>query len=131
MSPTMRVMRYIIRCAGMELGNSELLERDESMGVAAGAFYPSADYACVQSVFRLFAEATPKTSAQDTDGEKLARYYAARDALGLQLLEPSGRLIRTDAIHIADYSVEAGPDAMEVEVMLSDPSFFQPFPDQP
>jgi hypothetical protein len=100
------------------------------MGVAVGVFYPAPDYSRVQAVFRLFAEATPETSASATDGEKLARYYAARDALGLQLAEPTGRLLRTDTIHIADYSVEAGPDAMEVEVVLSDPTFFQPFPDQ-
>jgi hypothetical protein len=124
------VMRYVIQCAGMVLGHSELLERDESMGVALGAFHPAPDYSRVQAVFRLFAEATPETSAQATDEEKLARYYAARDALGLQLAEPSGRVIRTGTIHISDYSVEAGPDAMEVEVMLDDPSFFQPFPRQ-
>ena len=123
-------MRYIIQCAGMVLGHSELTERDESMGVALGAFYPAPDYARGQAVFRLFAEASPETSAQGTDEEKLARYYVARDALGLQLVEPSGRVVRTDTIHIADYSVEAGHDAMEVEVTLSDATFFQPFPRQ-
>jgi hypothetical protein len=123
-------MRYVIQCAGMVLGHSELLERDQSMGVALGAFYPAPDYSRVQAVFRLFAEATPETSAHATDEEKLARYYAARDALGLQLAEPTGRLIRTDTIHIADYTVEAGPDAIEVEVALSDSTFFQPFSDQ-
>ena len=119
-------MRYVIRCAGMIIGHSELTERDESMGVALGAFHPALDYERVQPIFRLFAEASPETSAQATDEEKLARYYAARDTLGLQLVEPSGRVILTDTIHIADYSLEAGPDAMEVEVTLSDPRFFQP-----
>jgi hypothetical protein len=123
-------MRYVIQGAGIVLGHSELLERDESMGVAMGAFYPAPDYSRVQAVFRLFAEATPETSAHATDEERLARYYAARDALGLQLVEPTGRIVRTDTIHIADYSVEGGPDAIEVEVALRDPTFFQPFPDQ-
>jgi hypothetical protein len=111
----------------MVIGHSELTERDAGMGVAMGAFHPTPEYARVQQVFRLFAEANPETSAEATDEEKLSRYYAARDALELQLAEPSGRLIRTDTIHIADYSVEAGPDALEVEVTLSDPHFFQPF----
>jgi hypothetical protein len=121
-------MRYVIQCQGMVLGHSELPERDESMGVAWGIFYPAPDYSRVQSIFRLFAEATPETSAQPTDEDKVARYYAARDALQLRLTEPTGRLIRTDTIHIADYSLEGGPDAMEVEVVLDDPSFFEPLP---
>jgi hypothetical protein len=121
-------MRYGIRGGGMVLGHSDLAERDESMGVALGAFHPAPDYERVRAIFRLFAEAAAETSAQATDEEKLARYFAARDALGLELVEPSGRVVPTDTIHIADYSVEAGPDAMEVEVMLSDPTFFQPSP---
>lgn len=121
-------MRYLIQCAGMILGHSELTERDESMGVATGTFHPAPDYIRVQPIFRLFAEATPETSAPPTDHEKLARYYAARDALGLQLVEPSGRVIHTDSIHIADYSIEAGPDALEAEVILSDPSFLRQLP---
>ena len=121
-------MRYAIQCQGMLLGHSELLERDESMGMACGAFSPAPDYVRVQAVFRLFAEANAETAAEATDEEKLARYYAARDALGLQLAEPTGRVIPTGVIHIADYTVELGPDAIEVEVVLDDPGFFRSSP---
>jgi hypothetical protein len=109
----------------MVLGHSELLERDEGMGIACGRFHAAADYARVQQIFRLFAEATPETSASPTDEEKLARYYAGRDALGLTLLDSVGREIYTDSIHIADYTVEEGPEALEVEIVLRDPSFFE------
>ena len=121
-------MRYVIQCPGMVVGYSELLERDESMGVACGAFSPGPDYTRVQAIFRLFAEANAETAAEATDEEKLERYYAARDALGLQLAEPTGRVIPTDVIHIADYTVELGPDAIEVEVVLDDPGFFRSSP---
>lgn len=118
-------MRFTVQCAGMVLGHSELLDRDEGMAVAGGAFLPAPDYARVQAVFRLFAEANAETAAQPTDEEKLARYYAARDALGLQLVDASGRRIATRTIHIADYSADAGPGAIEIEVVVEDPAFFQ------
>lgn len=120
-------MLFIVRCAGMVLGHSELIDRDEGMGVAGGSFLPAPDYARVQTVFRLFAEANAETSALPTDEEKLARYYAARDALGLQLVDESGRRVGTRTIHIADYSVEGGPGAIEIEVVLDDPGFFRRF----
>jgi hypothetical protein len=112
----------------MVLGHSELLERDESTGVAGGTFLPAPDYSRVQAIFRLFTEANAETSAQPTDEEKLDRYYAARDALGLELLDASGHHIATRSIHIADYSVEEGPDALEIEVALDNPLFFERFP---
>jgi hypothetical protein len=121
-------MRYVIQAAGMVLGHSDLLERDQSMGVAMGMFHPAPDYARVRAIFRLFVEANAETSAEVTDEGKLARYYVARDALGLELRDPVGRQIGTDAIHIADYSVEAGPDALEVEVIIRDPGFWSRFP---
>jgi hypothetical protein len=64
----------------------------------------------VQPVFRLFAEG------------HLHRYYAARDQLGLELLDAAGRVIPTQAINIADYSADAGEEGFEVEVVLQDPS---------
>src|SRR5712671_5270157 len=111
-------MRYSVEAAGLTLGHSELLERDEGMGVAAGAFVPGPDYAKVQHIFRLFTESNAESSADSTDEETLARYYAARDALGLRLLDPSGREVGTTWIHIVDYSVELGPEALEIDVTI-------------
>ena len=108
----------------MNLGHSELLERDEGTGMAGGAFVPAPDYFRVQTIFRLFVESNAE-SAEPTDEDKLARYYAARDELGLRLVDPRGRTIGTDAIHIADYSVEAGPEALEIEVTIIDPEFWR------
>jgi hypothetical protein len=120
-------MLFTVQCAGMVLGHSELLERDEENGVAGGRFLPAPDYARVQAVFRLFAEANAETAEEPTDEEKLARYYAARDALGLQLVDASGRRIGTRTIHIADYSAEGGTDDIEIEVALAGREFFQRF----
>jgi hypothetical protein len=121
-------MRYVVKAQGMNLGHSELLERDEEMGVAGGSFVPGPDYLQVQPIFRLFIESNAETSAEATDEDKLARYHAARDALGLRLLDSRGREIGTDSIHIADYSVEQGPEALEIEVAIADPGFWRPFP---
>jgi hypothetical protein len=112
----------------MTLGHSELLDRDESLGVAVGAFVPGPDYLQVQPIFRLFTESNAESSAGPTDEDKLARYYAAREALGLRLIDPRGREIGTDFIHIVDYSVERGPEALEIEVAIKDPAFWRPFP---
>jgi hypothetical protein len=121
-------MRYVVQAAGMNLGHSELRDRDERLGVAAGAFVPGPDYPQVQRVFRLFVDSNAESSAAPTDEQMLARYYAARETLGLRLLDPRGREIGTKAIHIVDYSVELGPDALEIEVAIDDPAFWRPFP---
>jgi hypothetical protein len=112
----------------MNLGHSELLDRDERLGVAAGAFVPGPGYRQVQPIFRLFVTSNAESSAQPTDEQMLARYYAAREALGLRLLDPRGREIGTRSIHIVDYSVELGADALEIEVAIDDPVFWRPFP---
>jgi hypothetical protein len=121
-------MRYIIQAAGMNLGYSELLERDEGMGMAAGAFVPGPAYHEVRPIFRLFVESNAESSAESTDEDKLARYSAARDALGLRLLDPRGREIGTESIHITDYSVELGPEALDIEVAITDPEFWRAVP---
>ena len=121
-------MRYTVQAAGMNLGHSELLDRDEGLGVAAGTFVPGPDYTQVQRIFRLFTESNAESSAEPTDEQMLARYYAAREALDLRLLDPRGREIGTKSIHIVDYSVELGPEAMEIDVTITDPAFWRPFP---
>jgi hypothetical protein len=121
-------MRYVVEAKGMNLGHSELLERDEGLGVAAGLFVPGPDYRQVQPIFRLFTESNAESSAEPTNEQMLARYYAAREALGLRLLDPRGREIGTRSIHIVDYSVEQGAESMEIEVAIADPAFWHPLP---
>ena len=118
-------MAFAVRLRGVILGYSDLELTDPSMGVAAGSFRAAPDYSRVQHVFRLFAEAGGETSVEPTDEAKLARYYAARDALELELVDARSRTISTSTIHIADYSVEGGPEAMELEAHITDPQFWK------
>jgi len=55
-----------------------------------------------------------------TDMTLLERYYSARDALNLELVGADGNAIRTTAIHIADYTIEEGPAAIALDVLIPD-----------
>jgi hypothetical protein len=105
---------------GVIVGHSELEERDPSVRRAWGRFRPGLGYELVQPVFRLFSEAVPMPGGEPMDEEKLARYHAARDKLGLELVDALGRRIETTAIHIADYTVEQGEGALQLEVLVGD-----------
>jgi hypothetical protein len=105
------------------VGHSELENADASIGRAWGAFRPGLGYELVQPVFRLFAQAVPKGESS-RDGELLERYYNARDALGLELQDAAGRRIDASAIHIADYTVEEGTGALELDVLIKDESYW-------
>jgi hypothetical protein len=116
-------MRHTIRLQSVVVGYSELENIEPELGRAWGAFRPGLGYELVQPVFRLFAQAVPRDgSAKDT--EMLERYYTARDALQLRLEDPDGRLIRTSAIHIADYTVEEGSAALELDVLISEDRYW-------
>ena len=121
-------MAYVVEAGGSRIGTSELEHADPGMGVLHGRFSPDSGYESLRSVFRMFAEATPETSAQSTNQQLLEQYYRARDALCLRLLDAEGRLIPTTWIHIADFRAEAGPDAIELHVAVADASFWQPRP---
>jgi hypothetical protein len=117
-------MRHTIRLQSVVVGYTELENIEPELGRAWGAFRPGFGYELVQPVFRLFAQAVPRDgSAKNTD--LLERYYAARDALHLRLEDPDGRLIRTSAIHIADYTVEEGSAAIEVDVLISEARYWE------
>lgn len=117
-------MRYTIRLQSVIVGYSELENIEPELGRAWGVFRPGLGYELVQPVFRLFAQAVPRDgSAKDT--EMLERYYSARDALRLRLEYPDGRLIRTSAIHIADYTVEEGSAALEVDALISENTYWE------
>ena len=111
--------RFTVKMRNVTIGWSELEHRDAGMGTASGPFRPGPGYELVQPVFRLFAEAQGDGSEEETDHAKLSRYHAARDRLGLSLHTDSGMLIPTEFIHIADFTVERGGDALELHVAVT------------
>lgn len=117
-------MRHTVSLHGIVIGYSDLEKREESIGRAWGPFRPAVGYELVQPVFQLFSEAVPLPGGEPLDEDKLARYHAARDKLGLELADSTGRLIGTSTIHIADYTARRGKDALELDVLISDPEFW-------
>jgi hypothetical protein len=116
-------MRHTVRLHGIIVGHSELENTEPDLGRAWGAFRAGLGYELVQPVFRLFAQAAPR-DGRPKDEPLLARYYKARDALSLELQDDTGRPLRTSAIHIADYTVEDGPQALELDVLISDDAYW-------
>lgn len=108
-------MRHTVKLHGVIVGHSDLELADESLGRAWGKFRPGLGYELVQPVFGLFSEAVPVHGGEPRDEIKLARYHAARDKLGLQLVDATGKEIATSAIHIADY-----PGQRELDVLIKD-----------
>jgi len=118
-------VRHTVKLGRVVVGHSELEQRDASSRRAWGRFRPGLGYELVQPVFQLFTEAVPMPGGEPRDEEKLARYHAARDKLGLQLEDATGRTIDTAAIHIADYTGVKGRDALELEVLVRDDEFWE------
>lgn len=119
-------MRHTVRLHGVIVGHSELEHAEPGLGRAWGSFRPGLGYELVQPVFRLYARAMPRGDAEaGKDNEMLERYYKARDALRLELQDADGRTIRTSAIHIADYTVEEGTGALELDVLISDEAYWK------
>lgn len=116
-------MKHTVKLHGVIVGHSELEHADRGVGRAWGTFRPGMGYELVQPVFRLFAQAAPRGSSE-RDEAMLARYYKARDALKLELQDAQGRAIPTSAIHIADFTVEEGPAAIELDVLIPDEAYW-------
>lgn len=116
-------MRHTVKLHGVIVGHSDLESVDESLGRAWGKFRPGLGYELVQPVFKLFSEAVPMPGGEPRDQEKLARYHAARDRLGLSLVDAEGNVIETTAIHIADYLEQKGK--LELEVLISDGAYWE------
>ena len=114
-------MRHTLKLNGVTLGYSDLEHTDRFVGRAWGRFRPGMGYDLVQPIFRLFAEAQPKKGPKDE--EKLARYYKARDALPLQLVDDDGAAIATSTIHIADYTVER-EKTLDLDVLIQDDRYW-------
>ncbi len=117
-------MKHTVRLHAVIVGHSELEHTDVGVGRAWGKFRPGLGYELVQPVFRLCAKAVPRDGSP-RDEETLKRYYKSRDALGLELVDASGNPIRTSAIHIADYTVEEGSGALELDVLISDEQYWK------
>lgn len=118
-------MRHTLKLHGVVVGWSDLEEIEPGLGRARGRFRPGIGYELVQPIFRLFAEAVPR-SADGRDEAKLERYYKSRDALQLQLVDDTtGRPISTSAIHIADYRNTGGSDDCELDVLIADVDYWE------
>ena len=118
-------MRHTLKLNGIMVGWSELEEVDAVDRRVWGQFHPGLGYELVQPIFRLFVEATPMPGGEPLDQITLARYIAARDKLPLQLFDDRDRPIQTAAIHIADYSEKRGPDAISLDVLISDDHYWR------
>jgi len=110
-------LTFEVRSGNVVLGHSELEDVDEAMGMRSGPFRPAPGYDQFRGVFRRFANAVGPTSREPDNAEEFAKYFQERDSLGLRLFDSNGREIPA-VIHVYDYSVEAGPDAYQLEVYL-------------
>jgi hypothetical protein len=117
-------MRHTLKMHGIVVGHSDLEEVDALDRRVWGHFRPGLGYELVQPIFRLFSEATPMPGGEPRDQIKLARYLAARDELPLELVDDRGIAIATAAIHIADYTLERGPDALSLDVLITDERYW-------
>ena len=113
-------MRHTVKLQNVIIGHSDLEHTDTSLGRAWGVFRPGLGWELVQPIFRLFVDAVPMRGGEPLDKEKLDRYHAGRDRLGLQLTDGDGQVIPANAIHIADY-----PGHLTLDVLISDESYWE------
>lgn len=118
-------MTYTVKLHGVAVGRSTLDRLDPENGFARGAFQPASGYQLVQDVFGLYREAVPETPGGVVDAEKLARYYKARDALQLALVDERDRSVPGATIHIYPTPEKKSDEAFELEVHISDPAFWR------
>jgi hypothetical protein len=116
-------MRHTVRLHGVIVGHSELEHVDPDVDRAWGEFRPGLGYELVQPVFQLFAQAVPRDGSPK-DMALLDRYHQSRDALHLELEDDRGRIIKTSAIHIVDYSGGKGASPPELDVLIADEAYW-------
>jgi hypothetical protein len=116
-------MAYTVKLHGIAVGRSDLERLEPDNGFARGAFHPATGYQLVQDVFRLYGEAVPDTPGGVADPDKLQRYYRARDALQLELIDPDGRAVAGATVHVFERRGEDG--ALELEVHIADLAFWK------
>ena len=93
------------------VGSTTLSWHDRPMGIRGGRFEPGPAYAAVRSVFLIFAGA-------GRDQQLAAEYFAARDALELQVRNRQGERMPV-IVHILDYADEIPDCELLVEFILS------------
>lgn len=118
------LMRHTVKFHGVVVGWSDLEQIEPDLGRAHGRFRPGLGYELVQPIFRLYAEAVPRADDAERDEAKLERYYKSRDALKLELVDATGRVIPTSAIHIVDYRGDDMGDC-ELDVLIADASYWE------
>ena len=116
-------MKHTVKLRDVIIGHSELEQADVPAGRVWGTFRPGFGYDLVQPVFRLFTKAVPMLGGEAFDEITLEKYYAARDKLGLSLVDANGELIPVSAIHIADYLEEKG--IIQLEVLIKDADYWE------
>ena len=116
-------MKHTLKLHGVIVGHSDLEHIEPGVGRAWGAFRPGLGYELVQPVFRLFAQAVPHGRIAAGRGDARA-ILQARDALDSSSPTRTGATIPTSAIHIADYTVEEGPAAIELDVLIPDDGYW-------
>jgi hypothetical protein len=116
-------MRHTLKLHGVVVGWSDLEKIEVGLGRAHGAFRPGVGYELVEPIFRMFAQAVPRDGARDES--KLARYHKSRDALELELFDDNGAPIATSAIHIVDYTSTDATAPLELDVLISDDSYWR------
>ena len=115
-------MLHTVKLHGVIVGHSDLEKTDASLGRAWGTFRPGLGYELVQPVFLLFRDAVPMPGGEPRDQDKLARYHAARDKLGLELVDADSKRIDTSVIHIADYPAAKG--GIVLDVLIKDDGYW-------
>ncbi len=112
-------MRHTVKLRDVIIGHSDLEQADALVGRAWGVFRPGFGYDLVQPVFQLFSDAVAVHGGEARDPDKLERYLAARDRLGLSLVNGKGEPIATSAIHIAEHD-----GTLELDVLISDEEYW-------
>lgn len=91
--------QFAIYAGSTCIGHSWLEHRDAPIGVAAGRFLPTPDYAQVQ-------------------GAVLASAGGTQPEVALRVFAPDGQVLAGEGlVQIVDYSPELGDDAIEVHVI--------------
>lgn len=116
-------MKYRITAGGRIIGHSKLESPDPSMGVVFGAFVPAPEYEQVRPVFRIHSPLALVAFPTDSEEAELARYYAARDALGLGVETAEGRPVPVSCVHVDDLLDEI--EEAQVTVWTEDPELLR------
>jgi len=120
-------VRYTLKLKQVTVGHSDLEARDSGARVARGAFRPGLGWELIQPIFDLGAEAYRRAPDGVPDASLLDRFFRARDALELALVDAHGREVGCSEVRItsAGRGVETG---LEIEAEIEDAQFWREQP---